>query len=803
MDLIKYDMTDVWAVAGDVVAPEPEKIRAGWGVEVVPRQWWNWFENRQDNNIAYVLQKGIPEWDATTEYVINKSYVQRNGVVYKATATSTNSDPINLTSWVRAFAESTPFLELIKTLPTTANRVPYTDANGDAQLMPVASTGRQMVAASTPAVGRGVIDAQQANSNLTALSAVTASTNGLPYFTGTNTMGTTVLTSAGRDVLAGADYAAIRSVLQLTNASTRALQTSQFDNTVGSIMTTGAFGMGRWLNLQNTVYITGTPQDIYGSGTIFGFANGGNSGSGLAIPGLTGTWFGTLQVNGQYLDGSGLTAMSRVFVTSGGRTFTQTAASGTAWGAWAENWTSANLEKTQTITDTTPGRLTKVGDFGIGGQGVTVSDLNALSSSTASGVYRLVTPYTGAPFAGPPFTCIHLVYDNERTQIAFPEGTLSPRMFFRKFSGGAGSWGNWVENYNTGNTAQIVADVTAGIQPQLDAKVSKAGDTMTGALYLPNLEVGSASTNGFIDIRNSNANGGNGDFDARIAVDGSVAGTSGSGRLTISATKGLYLNGLLQATAGASVTGNINSSGSISGVGLASSAGLTVTSGTTTLQGLNAGAINGTSVAATNSVSAAGGFSTLAASTVSVRCVDTNNAGNTHLWMYDYSGGERASIYADSGGALHFRTRSQADAITINANRSVNIGGAMTAGGRVTGTDVLSQSTVYSGNGGSWLANDGNIYGGVWGGHLSTYLGNNYIQPGNLGANIVAQTGATGAIGSYGFMALTGSANPNDYVAGSSLRYSGTTSLSGNYATGTWRCMGFATNNASLFMRVS
>lgn len=806
VDIIKQDMTDIWAVAGDVVAPDPAKVRGGWGVEAVPRQWWNWFENRQDTNIAYMLQKGIPEWDQFTEYLTNKSYVQRNNIVYKCILTGVNKDPATTpANWVKAFPESTAYLELIKTLPTTANRVAYTDASGAAQLMAWAATGQQVLATATPAAARTVLDAQQANSNLTALSAVVASTNGLPYFTGSNTMGTTVLTQAARDVLAGADYAAIRAVLQLTTTATRALQTSQFDNTVGSVLTTGAFGMGRWLNLQNTVYTTGVPQDLYGSGTIFGIANGGNSGAGMAIPGLTGTWFGTLQVNAQYPDGGGLSAMSRVFVTNGGRTFTQTAASGTAWGAWAENWTSANLEKTQSTADTTPGRLTKVGDFGIGGQGVTVSNLNALSTSTASGVYRLVTPYTGAPLAGNPFTCIHLVYDNERTQIAFPEGTLSTRMFFRKFSGGVGgSWGNWVENYNTGNTAQIVADVQAGIQPQIDAKVSKAGDTMTGALYLPNIEVGNTSTNGFIDIRNNAANSGNGDFDVRFSVDGSVAGTSGAGRLNISATKGMYINGLINAGAGLSVTGNVNASGNVAGAGLTSTAGLTVTSGTSTLQGVTAGAVTASSVAATNNVTAANGFSSLSGSSVSVRCTDPSNSSNVHLWFYDYNGGERALVYADSDGALHLRTRGQADAVTINSNRSVTFGSAITAGGRVSGTDVLSQTTVYSGNGGAWLTGDGNLYGGTWGGYLSSYLGNTFMQPNSLGQNIVAQTSGSGSIGSYGFMAMTsGSANPNDYVAGSNLRYSSVNSLSGITATGTWRCMGYSTNNASLFMRVS
>ena len=50
-------------------------------------------QNRQDTAIAYSLQMGIPEWDNTTQYQYTSnshaSYVQRNGVVYKAIQTGT------------------------------------------------------------------------------------------------------------------------------------------------------------------------------------------------------------------------------------------------------------------------------------------------------------------------------------------------------------------------------------------------------------------------------------------------------------------------------------------------------------------------------------------------------------------------------------------------------------------------------------------------------------------------------------------------------------------------------------------
>lgn len=219
MDLIKYDMTDIWAAAGDVVAPDSAKVRAGWGVEVVPRQWWNWFENRQDNNIAYMLQKGFPEWDATTEYQINKSYVQRNGTVYKATATSTNSDPTALTSWVKVFADYSVASNALATLTPAANQLPYFDSTTTSTTTPLTAFARTILDDVDAPTVRTTINAQTLNTNLTALSGVTAATNGLPYFTSTTAMGITNLTGFARSILNAADAPAVRLLLDVPQNS--------------------------------------------------------------------------------------------------------------------------------------------------------------------------------------------------------------------------------------------------------------------------------------------------------------------------------------------------------------------------------------------------------------------------------------------------------------------------------------------------------------------------------------------------------------------------------------------------------
>ena len=215
MDLIKYDMTDIWASAGDVVAPDSLKISQGWGVEVVPRQWWNWFENRQDNNLAYLLQKGIPEWDATTEYIINKSYVQRNGIVYRATATSTNSDPIALTSWVKAFVEAAPYLELLKALDVANNTMSYIDGTGVAQNVTTTTYGRSVLNVVDAAAARTLIGAQQAHVNLSGLSSVSGDANNLPYFVGSGGMAVTAFSGFARTLLDDANATAMRATLVL------------------------------------------------------------------------------------------------------------------------------------------------------------------------------------------------------------------------------------------------------------------------------------------------------------------------------------------------------------------------------------------------------------------------------------------------------------------------------------------------------------------------------------------------------------------------------------------------------------
>lgn len=103
-----------WASGGDILNPGDAKYATGWQVEIPPRQWFNYLDNRQDTAIAHINQHGVAVWDASTEYQANKSYVQgpTNGTIYRCVQTHTNQNPetdVTNTYWIIAFASAGDF----------------------------------------------------------------------------------------------------------------------------------------------------------------------------------------------------------------------------------------------------------------------------------------------------------------------------------------------------------------------------------------------------------------------------------------------------------------------------------------------------------------------------------------------------------------------------------------------------------------------------------------------------------------------------------------------------------------------
>lgn len=126
----KPDLTEVWASGGASVKPSDEKIQLGWVAEVPPFQYENWVQNRQDQMLAHINQRGIPVWDGLTEYEAGGlSYAQgSNGVVYKSVAASgpatTVQDPTTdaeSTYWEAAFADSSD-TRIVNAVQTSGNQ---------------------------------------------------------------------------------------------------------------------------------------------------------------------------------------------------------------------------------------------------------------------------------------------------------------------------------------------------------------------------------------------------------------------------------------------------------------------------------------------------------------------------------------------------------------------------------------------------------------------------------------------------------------------------------------------------------
>lgn len=106
----------LWASAGDILDPGDTKYQTGWSVEIPPRQWENYIQNKQDNFIAHTNQHGICVWDAETEYqwtaLGTKSLAMgSDGAIYRTLTTNTNQDPTLTVGvhWEIAFSNAGDF----------------------------------------------------------------------------------------------------------------------------------------------------------------------------------------------------------------------------------------------------------------------------------------------------------------------------------------------------------------------------------------------------------------------------------------------------------------------------------------------------------------------------------------------------------------------------------------------------------------------------------------------------------------------------------------------------------------------
>lgn len=150
----------------------------------------------------------------------------------------------------------------------------------------------------------------------------------------------------------------------------------------------------------------------------------------------------------------------------------------------------ANLQKTQSSTDVTAGRILKVGDYGFGVP-ITITDAN-LAVGVNGANYRLGSPYTNGPSASP-YTITSYMYDSEVTQVAYLEGSATPTIFIRKRS--SGTWYPWtrslldldvVNNLTTSSTNAPLSARQGQILNSsigyLDSKIGNAPTQYSGSL---------------------------------------------------------------------------------------------------------------------------------------------------------------------------------------------------------------------------------------------------------------------------------------------------------------------------------
>lgn len=99
VDIVRPVYGEAWASVGEKVSPTLTKIQGGWIQEMMPYQWENFLQNRQDTTLLYMLQKGVPEWDASQEYIAGKSVVTYQTNLYISVLDSTNVLPTVQASW--------------------------------------------------------------------------------------------------------------------------------------------------------------------------------------------------------------------------------------------------------------------------------------------------------------------------------------------------------------------------------------------------------------------------------------------------------------------------------------------------------------------------------------------------------------------------------------------------------------------------------------------------------------------------------------------------------------------------------
>lgn len=119
----------VWANNGNITQPTSEKIEQGHVVEKPKYEIVNFIENRQDVAIAYLMQRGVPEWDNSTEYPVN-AHISYSGNVYRALTQNINEQPDlpeSSSFWTIAWASNSTVIDLTEEINKIKTEDGYLD----------------------------------------------------------------------------------------------------------------------------------------------------------------------------------------------------------------------------------------------------------------------------------------------------------------------------------------------------------------------------------------------------------------------------------------------------------------------------------------------------------------------------------------------------------------------------------------------------------------------------------------------------------------------------------------------------
>lgn len=310
---------------------------------------------------------------------------------------------------------------------TSQNAAKTSENNAAASASTAATAG---ATAGTTAANAVVANKQDKHVNLTALAGLTGAADRFPYFTGVGALSLATITAIGRQLIGGADAAAMR-------------------NTLGALATSDVSAL---------IKATGWGLELADQATTLADCN-------LAL--VTGIYRSNTSVLNKPVSAGGLLEVKKGFAATLFQIFYATdqtvwwrftTVSGTNWSVWAsfvkstDLGTAAALTATTSTSDTTDGRAARIGDHGLGSQvSPFISDMEA---PLANG-YSWVTSGTANPilgFASGSQVLTFFASVNEIAQLYFSR-TTPMRIGTRRKTAGA-----WQSGTDVVTTAGAILD---------------------------------------------------------------------------------------------------------------------------------------------------------------------------------------------------------------------------------------------------------------------------------------------------------------------------------------------------------